>query len=101
MVTRSESIADKFMGSSLKNGWPDRVVETFPPTAVEYKYNGQGLFNEQVAIANLLVKAGWRYIVLTVRKDDSIYLWDFGAQEEITVDEFKALVANQSAGGVM
>ena len=99
-MTRSENIVRAMLGERvLRNGWPDYLV--LPNIGVEAKYNGQGLTVEQMAVANVLVKAGWHYFVITVRKDDSVYVWDYGAQKEVTVDEFKALVAKQSAGGVM
>lgn len=100
MPTRSEKIADLFIGSSLRNGWPDRLVTGDPPVVIEIKYNGQGLTVEQLAVANVLVKAGWRYVVLTVRQDDSIYLWDYGQERELGKDEFRSLFEGRlSAGG--
>jgi len=72
MVTPFERAADRMIGGAYYNGWPDRVIPTTPPTAVEIKSGKCQLSDAQKRMRTLLCSAGWRYFVLRVDASEMV-----------------------------
>ena len=101
MPTPYECVADRMIGNAFYNGWPDRVVPTKPPTAIEIKSGKDGLSPAQRRMRKILCDAGWRYFVLRVDASQMVRIVEHvnGADIGVGYADFMRALGRPMAAG--
>src|SRR5712692_4139981 len=71
-----------------RGGWPDFVVWSAPPVAIEVKWRMDNLSQTQLKTAKLLLAGGMRYYIVRVLDDGNFDIVELGGGGRVTEEEF-------------